>query len=95
MNTQKPNPNTDVVKKQGKGNKSKLHKSQTMVNVNDGLKYMNKRDNLLILLEEKRMRSSKLAYKVTECYPLPWSLSPTCHTNLTTAEWEKVKPAGK
>ncbi len=58
-----------------------------MINVNDGLKFMNKRDNLLSLLEEKKMKSSKLAYKVTECYPLPWSFDPTCKTNLTIAEW--------
>lgn len=31
---------------------------------------MNIRDDLLDLLEKKKMKQSKLAYKVTECYPL-------------------------
>jgi hypothetical protein len=36
---------------------------------NDGLKYMNTRYHLIDLLEEKKIRGSRLAYKVTECYP--------------------------
>jgi hypothetical protein len=35
------------------------------MNANDGLKYMNKRDDLISLLEEKKTRASQLAYKVT------------------------------
>lgn len=31
---------------------------------------MNMRDNLLELLEKKKVKNSQLAYKVTECYPL-------------------------
>lgn len=30
---------------------------------------MNARDNLVEYLEEKKIKDSKLAYKVTECYP--------------------------
>lgn len=30
---------------------------------------MNNRDHLINLLEEKKMKDSRLAYKVTECYP--------------------------
>jgi hypothetical protein len=40
------------------------------MNANDGLKYMNKRDNLISLLEDKKTRASQLAYKVTECCPV-------------------------
>lgn len=32
---------------------------------NDGLKYMNERDILIDLLEEKKTKASQLAYKVT------------------------------
>ena len=45
-------------KKTKKGEKS-------MKNFNDGLKYMNIRDNLLDILQKKKTKSSKLAYKVT------------------------------
>jgi hypothetical protein len=45
--------------------KGKNKKSTSFVNVNDGLKYMNKRDNLILLLEDKKTRASQLAYKVT------------------------------
>lgn len=40
------------------------------MNINDGLKYMNLRPNLIELFEKKKKKNSKLAYKVTECYPL-------------------------
>lgn len=33
---------------------------------------MNLRSNLLELFEKKKKKDSKLAYKVTECYPLNW-----------------------
>ena len=39
---------------------------------NDGLKYMNNRDDLLAILEARKTKESKLAYKVTECYPEGW-----------------------
>lgn len=41
----------------------------TQTDFGDGLKFMNTRDHLISLLEEKKIRDSKLAYKVTECYP--------------------------
>jgi hypothetical protein len=53
-------------KKQPRNPKSKSFK-QT---ISDGLKFMTKRDNLIDLLEEKKLKASQLAYKVTECYPL-------------------------
>jgi hypothetical protein len=43
---------------------------------------LNIRKHLLDLLEEKKMRETKLAYKVTECYP------PECEKN------EEGRPAG-
>jgi hypothetical protein len=30
---------------------------------------MNTRDHLISLIEAKKLKDSKLAYKVTECYP--------------------------
>ena len=53
-----------------KQKKPKRGKGKTTCN--DGLKYMNNRDDLLAILEAKRTKESKLAYKVTECYPEGW-----------------------
>ena len=39
---------------------------------NDGLKYMNNREDLLSLMEAKKTKDSRIAYKVTECYPEGW-----------------------
>lgn len=50
-------------------NKKKGKKDTKKRAFNDGLKYMNIRDNLLDLLEKKKTKESRLAYKVTECYP--------------------------
>ena len=75
---------TPKTKKQQKKHKNKL-------TMNDGLKYMNTRENLLSLLEAKKMKDGRLAYKVTECYPEGWP-----HTEeygLTKKEESKV--AGK
>ena len=52
--------------------KKNKKKHQSVANFNDGLKYMNMRTDLLELLQKKKTRDSKLAYKVTECYPLDW-----------------------
>lgn len=41
----------------------------TQSDFGDGLKFMNTRDNLISLLEDKKIKDSRLAYKVTQCYP--------------------------
>lgn len=55
-NTTEPKQSKKVEKKQKKNKQKKT---------NDGLKYMNERENLIDLLEEKKVRASQLAYKVT------------------------------
>ena len=47
-------------------------KNKSSAFFNDGLKYMNIRDNLLEIMEKRKTKDSKLAYKITECYPLDW-----------------------
>ncbi len=60
--------------------------------MDDGLKYMNTRDNLLKIIEEKKNNSSKLAYKVTECYPCEWEDEEKLKES--TKLWENTKVAG-
>lgn len=43
--------------------------SKSAADVSDGLKFMNTRDHLIELIEAKKTRDSRVAYKVTECYP--------------------------
>lgn len=64
----------EVNKKYTFSNKDKKTKKAkaSKATVNDGLKYMNTRDDLLTLLEAKKTKDSRLAYKVTECYPYGW-----------------------
>lgn len=49
--------------------KSKRGSPNQKTEINDGLKYMNIRQDLIKLLEKKKVDGSKLAWKVTECYP--------------------------
>lgn len=58
----------------------------------DGLKYMNNREQLLKILESKRTNKSKLAWKVTECYP--FDLNNEEDLKKSTLYWEKVPSAG-
>ena len=46
-------------------------------------------------LENKKMKASQLAFKVTECYPLEWNCSNVCKSVVENQHWEEVKPAGK
>ncbi len=35
------------------------------MNINDGLKYLNVRENLIDILQSKKVKASQLAYKIT------------------------------
>lgn len=58
----------------------------------DGLKFMNTRENLLKILESKKTNGSKLAWKVTECYP--FDLKDEEKLKQSTVEWDHTRPAG-
>lgn len=60
--------------------------------MNDGLKYMNMRQDLIQLLEKKKTDGSKLAWKVTECYP--FDLQDEEKLKESTLQWSNVHPAG-
>lgn len=48
-----------------KQRRRKNEKMMTQSDFGDGLKFMNTRDNLISLLEDKKIKDSRLAYKVT------------------------------
>lgn len=52
-----------------KNKKNRRKTSQSMTDTDDGLKFMNTRQHLIELIEAKKVKDSRLAYKVTECYP--------------------------
>lgn len=52
-----------------KNKKNRQKTSQSMTDADDGLKFMNTRQHLIELIEAKKVKDSRLAYKVTECYP--------------------------
>ena len=60
------------MKKSARKEKKKSTKEKPVTEISDGLKYMNTRENLLKIIESKKVNTSKLAYKVTECYPFEW-----------------------
>lgn len=84
-------PKRKEVQKPKKSRKNKNASKTGMGYISDGLKYMNYRDNLIDLLEEKKMRESRLAYKVTECYPPKANLRES-QTNDNFSDYER--PAG-
>lgn len=45
--------------------KQKNKKANPLTVGSDGLKFMNKRDNLIGLMEDRKTKASQLAYKVT------------------------------
>jgi hypothetical protein len=57
------------VAKNPKKSSKRQKKIKVKEEVTDGLKYMNLRQDLLNILEKKKTDASKLAWKVTECYP--------------------------
>lgn len=54
---------------------------------------MNIRQNLLEILERKKINSSKLAWKITECYP--FDMEDKAKLKETLQEWDNKKFAGK
>ena len=74
-------------------NKIKRAKTIVDININDGLKYLNFRENLIDILESKKLKASQLAYKITECYPLAWNCSDMCESSIT--KYENTRVAGK
>ncbi len=72
----------------------KNRKKKEFTSVHDGYKYMNKREDLIEQLEEKKMKNSKLAYKVTQCYPLSGTYMSKSVASLGAANWND-RPAGK
>lgn len=83
---------TEAKKSKKVEKKTKKIKTKT---TNDGLKYMNERENLIDLMEEKKMKASKLAYKVTECYPSELEVPNLKQSIITKENWSQFKPAGK
>ena len=77
-------------KKTARKSKKKVPKEKT--ELNDGLKYMNMRQDLIKLLEKKKTDGSKLAWKVTECYP--FDVEDTEKIKESTIQWSNVQPAG-
>lgn len=61
--TKQKSPRTQKSKKNSDRNSKKSFEME------DGLKFMNTRDHLIDLIEAKKIKDSRIAYKVTECYP--------------------------
>ena len=46
-------------------------------------------------VKEKQKNHSRLAYKVTECYPLEWNFETQASENGVRGEkWKRTRPAG-
>ncbi len=79
-------------KKQAKKEKKRKTSPDSKMKNDDGLKFMNTRENLLKILESKKTNGSKLAWKVTECYP--FDLKNEEKLKQSTVEWDHTRPAG-
>jgi hypothetical protein len=60
----------------------------------DGLAFMGRRDKFMKELTEKKKIQSRLAYKVTECYPLDWDNETAANSTAREEQWKQVRPAG-
>lgn len=55
---------------------------------------MGRRDKFLKELTDKKKVQGRLAYKVTECYPLDWDNETAANSTAREDQWKQVRPAG-
>lgn len=60
----------------------------------DGLTFMQRREKFIKDVKEKKKVQNRLAYKVTECYPLGWDRDTQANSTVREERWQQIRPAG-